>query len=77
VDLHRFAADRRRAPPLADSTNIDRRGFNGSDRRHRRSRRFTSATGMLVVATFSRTVSRAILVSWRRFGRKVAFVGRG
>ena len=66
---------------LADSTNIDRRGFTGSeiDVIGAFEEIFTSATGMLVVATFSSSLYRVqILVRLAaRFGRKVAFVGRG
>jgi ribonuclease J len=66
---------------LADSTNIDRRGFTGSeiDVVGAFEEIFTSAAGMLVVATFSSSLYRVqILVRLAaRFGRKLAFVGRG
>ena len=83
VDLHRFATlgSEGVLALLADSTNIDRRGFTGSeiDVIGAFEEIFTSATGMLVVATFSSSLYRVqILVRLAaRFGRKVAFVGRG
>jgi ribonuclease J len=83
VDLHRFATlgSEGVLALLADSTNIDRRGFTGSeiDVIGAFEEIFTSATGMLVVATFSSSLFRVqILVRLAaRFGRKVAFVGRG
>ena len=83
VDLHRFATlgSEGVLALLADSTNIDRRGFTGSENDviGAFEEIFTSATGMLVVATFSSSLYRVqILVRLAaRFGRKVAFVGRG
>ena len=83
MDLHRFATlgSEGVLALLADSTNIDRRGFTGSeiDVIGAFEEIFTSATGMLVVATFSSSLFRVqILVRLAaRFGRKVAFVGRG
>ena len=83
VDLHRFATlgSEGVLALLADSTNIDRRGFTGSeiDVIGAFEEIFTSATGMLVVAAFSSSLYRVqILVRLAaRFGRKVAFVGRG
>ncbi len=83
VDLHRFATlgSEGVLALMADSTNIDRRGFTGSEIEvvGAFEEIFTSATGMLVVATFSSSLYRVqILVRLAaRFGRKVAFVGRG
>jgi ribonuclease J len=66
---------------FADSTNIDRRGFTGSelDVVEAFEEIFASATGRIVVAAFSSSVYRMqVLVNLAvRFGRKVAFVGRG
>jgi ribonuclease J len=66
---------------LADSTNIDRRGFTGSelDVVDAFEEIFTSAAGRIVVAGFASSIYRMqILVDLAaRFGRKVAFVGRG
>ena len=82
-DFHRFA-ELGTAGVLAlfgDSTNIDRRGFTGSeiDVTEAFEEIFTSASGKLVVAAFSSSIYRMqILVNLAaRFGRKVAFVGRG
>ncbi len=82
-DLHRFA-ELGAAGVLAlfaDSTNIDRRGFTGSEREvvDAFEEIFTSATGRLLVAAFSSSVYRMqILVDLAaQFDRKVAFVGRG
>jgi ribonuclease J len=65
---------------FADSTNIDRRGFTGSELEvvGAFEEVFTSATGRLVVATFSSSLFRMqiLLRLAERFGRKVAFVGR-
>ena len=83
VDLHRFATLGAEGvlALLADSTNIDRRGFTGSeiDVVGAFEEIFTSSSGMLVVAAFSSSLYRVqILVRLaEQFGRKVAFVGRG
>ena len=83
VDLHRFATLGAEGvlALLADSTNIDRRGFTGSeiDVAGAFEEIFTSADGMLLVTTFASSIYRIqILVRLaERFGRKVAFVGRG
>jgi ribonuclease J len=83
MDLHRLATLGAEGVValLADSTNIDRRGFTGSeiDVIGAFEEIFTSATGLLLVATFSSSLFRVqILVRLaERFGRKVAFVGRG
>ncbi len=82
-DVHRFA-ELGSAGVLglfADSTNVDRRGFTGSETEviEALEEIFTSATGRLVVAAFSSCIYRMqILVNLAaQFDRKVAFVGRG
>ena len=66
---------------LADSTNIDRRGFTGSETEvvEAFEEIFTSATGQLIVAAFSSSIYRMQIVVdlAAQFDRKVAFVGRG
>jgi len=82
-DLHRFATlgGEGVLALFADSTNIDRPGFTGSelDVAGPFEEIFTSATGLLVVAAFASSIHRMqVLVRLaERFGRKVAFVGRG
>jgi ribonuclease J len=82
-DLHRFAqlGSEGVLALFGDSTNIDRRGFTGSETEvvEAFEEIFTSATGRLIVAAFSSSIYRMqILVDLAsRFGRKVAFVGRG
>jgi ribonuclease J len=82
LDLHRFATlgSEGVLALFADSTNIDRRGFTGSELEviGAFEELFTSAGGLLVVATFSSSLYRMqILVRLaEQFGRKVAFVGR-
>src|SRR5207249_9756104 len=82
-DVHRFA-ELGRAGVLAlfaDSTNIDRRGFTGSELEvvEAFEEIFTSANGRLIVAAFASSIYRMqILVDLAaQFDRKVAFVGRG
>jgi ribonuclease J len=81
-DLHRFATlgSEGVLALFADSTNIDRPGFTGSELEvvGAFEEIFTSATGMLVVATFASSLYRMQLLVRlaERFGRKVAFVGR-
>ncbi len=82
-DLHRFA-ELGAAGVLAlfaDSTNVDRRGFTGSetDVVEAFEEIFTSASGRLIVAAFASSIYRMqILVDLAaQFDRKVAFVGRG
>ena len=82
-DVHRFA-ELGSAGVLglfADSTNVDRRGFTGSETEviEAFEEIFTSTTGRLVVAAFSSSIYRMqILVNLAaQFDRKVAFVGRG
>jgi ribonuclease J len=66
---------------LCDSTNVDRKGFTGSEREVQDAfeELFTATEGRLVVATFSSSLHRLqILVDLATaFDRKVAFVGRG
>jgi ribonuclease J len=66
---------------FADSTNVDRRGFTGSevDVVDAFEEIFTAAHGRLVVAAFSSSIYRMqLLVDLAaQFDRKVAFVGRG
>jgi ribonuclease J len=66
---------------FADSTNIDRRGFTGSEREVTEAFEeiFSSTEGKIVVATFASSIYRMqILVDLAtQFGRKTAFVGRG
>jgi ribonuclease J len=82
-DLHRFAelGSQGVLALLADSTNIDRRGFTGSETEviEAFEEIFTSATGRIVVAAFASSIYRMqILVDLAaQFDRKVAFVGRG
>ena len=82
-DVHRFA-ELGAADVLAlfaDSTNIDRRGFTGSevDVVEAFEEIFTSATGRLIVAALASSIYRMqILVDLAvQFDRKVAFIGRG
>jgi ribonuclease J len=82
-DVHRFAelGGAGVLALFADSTNIDRRGFTGSEREvvEAFEEIFTSATGKLIVAAFASSIYRMqILVDLAaQFDRKVAFVGRG
>jgi ribonuclease J len=66
---------------LGDSTNIDRRGFTGSeiDVEDAFEEIFTSTAGKLVVAAFASSIYRMqIIVDLAvQFDRRVAFVGRG
>ena len=66
---------------LSDSTNVDRRGFTGSERDviDAFEEIFTSAQGRIVVATFASSLYRVqlLLDLASQFDRKVAFVGRG
>jgi ribonuclease J len=82
-DVHRFAelGTTGVLALFADSTNIDRRGFTGSELEvvEAFEEIFTSATGKLIVAAFASSIYRMqILVDLAaQFDRKVAFVGRG
>ncbi|HVH26853.1 MAG TPA: ribonuclease J [Vicinamibacterales bacterium] len=82
-DVHRFA-ELGTAGVLAlfaDSTNIDRRGFTGSERDviEAFEEIFTSTNGKLVVSAFASSIYRMqLLVDLAaQFDRKVAFLGRG
>src|SRR5215813_8325653 len=81
-DLHRFAelGTEGVLALFADSTNIDRKGFTGSEVEVIESfeELFTSTHGKLVVAAFSSSIYRMqILIDLAaQFDRKVAFVGR-
>jgi ribonuclease J len=82
-DVHRFAQLGAEGvlALFADSTNIDRRGFTGSELEvvEAFEEIFTSATGRLIVAAFASSIYRMqILVDLAaQFDRKVAFLGRG
>jgi ribonuclease J len=82
-DVHRFAelGSQGVLALFADSTNIDRRGYTGSERdvTDAFEEIFTSAAGRLIVAAFASSVYRLqILVDLAaQFDRKVAFTGRG
>lgn len=82
-DIHRFAQLGAEGvlALFADSTNIDRPGYTGSETEIVAAFEeiFSSATGRLVVAAFSSSLYRVqILVDLAaQFDRKVAFVGRG
>ncbi len=82
-DLHRFAelGGEGVLAMFGDSTNIDRRGFTGSEIEVEDAFEeiFTSTEGKLVVAAFASSIYRLqILVDLAvQFDRKVAFVGRG
>ncbi len=81
-DLHRFAELGQQGvlALFADSTNIDRKGFTGSEVEviEAFEEIFTSTHGKLVVAAFSSSIYRMqVLVDLAvQFERKVAFVGR-
>jgi ribonuclease J len=81
-DLHRFAELGAQGvlALFADSTNVDRRGFTGSEIEviEGFEEIFTSTHGKLVVAAFSSSIYRMqVLVDLAaQFDRKVAFVGR-
>jgi ribonuclease J len=82
-DLHRFAQLGAEGvlALFADSTNIDRRGYTGSelDVQEAFEEIFTSTEGKIVVAAFASSIYRMqILCDLAvQFDRKVAFVGRG
>src|SRR6266850_3396727 len=82
-DLHRFAELGAKGvlALFADSTNIDRRGFTGSELEviEAFEEIFTSSTGRIIVAAFASSIYRMqILVDLAaQFDRKVAFLGRG
>jgi ribonuclease J len=82
-DVHRFAelGSQGVLALFADSTNIDRRGYTGSEIEvvEAFEEIFTSATGRLIVAAFASSIYRMqILVDLAtQFDRRVAFTGRG
>jgi ribonuclease J len=82
-DVHRFAelGSAGVLALFADSTNIDRKGFTGSELEVKDAFEeiFTTTTGKLVVTAFASSVYRMqILVDLAaQFDRQVAFVGRG
>jgi ribonuclease J len=82
-DLHRFGelGSEGVLALLADSTNVDRRGFTGSETEvvEAFEEIFTSASGKLIVSAFSSSIYRMQIVVdlATQFDRKVAFVGRG
>lgn len=82
-DLHRFAQLGAEGvlAMFCDSTNIDRRGYTGSetDVEDAFEEIFTSSEGKIVVATFASSLYRLQIVVdlAAKFDRKVAFVGRG
>jgi ribonuclease J len=82
-DVHRFAQLGAEGvlALFSDSTNIDRRGFTGSetDVVAAFEEIFSSATGRVIVGAFASSIYRMqILVDLaHQFRRKVAFVGRG
>jgi len=83
VDVHRLAQLGASGvlALLSDSTNVDRRGFTGSelDVTDAFEEIFTNAEGKIVVATFASSIYRMqILIDLAaQFHRRVAFVGRG
>ncbi|HEY6617485.1 MAG TPA: ribonuclease J [Vicinamibacterales bacterium] len=83
VDVHRLAQLGASGvlTLLADSTNVDRRGFTGSevDVTDAFEEIFTNADGKIVVAAFASSIYRMqIVVDLAvQFDRRVAFVGRG
>ncbi len=82
-DLHRFAelGSQGVLALFADSTNIDRRGFTGSETEvvDAFDEIFTTASGRIIVAAFASSIYRMQIVVdlAEQFERKVAFVGRG
>ncbi|HXG88216.1 MAG TPA: ribonuclease J [Vicinamibacterales bacterium] len=82
-DLHRFAQLGAEGvlALFGDSTNIDRRGYTGSeiDVEDAFEEIFTSTEGKIVVAAFSSSLYRMQILTDLavQFDRKVAFVGRG
>jgi ribonuclease J len=82
-DIHRFAelGSQGVLALFGDSTNVDRRGFSGSelDVCDAFEEIFTSTAGKIVVGCFSSSLYRmqVIVDLAAQFDRKVAFVGRG
>jgi ribonuclease J len=83
VDFHRLAelGSAGVLALLADSTNVDRKGFTGSEVEviDAFEEIFTSATGKIVVAMFASSLYRVQILAdlAAQFDRKVALVGRG
>jgi ribonuclease J len=83
VDVHRLAqlGTEGVLVLLGDSTNVERKGFSGSERdvEDGFEEIFTSARGRIVVAMFASSLYRMQIVVdlASQFDRKVAFVGRG
>jgi ribonuclease J len=83
VDFHRFAQLGASGVHvlLADSTNIERRGFSGSELEvvDAFEEIFTSAKGKIVVAMFASSIYRMQILAdlAAQFDRQLAFVGRG
>src|SRR3954469_5217696 len=83
VDFHRLAelGSAGVLALLADSTNIDRKGFTGSeiDVIDGFEEIFTASTGKIVVAMFASSLYRVQILAdlAAQFDRKVALVGRG
>ena len=83
VDFHRLAELGARGvlAMFGDSTNVDRKGFAGSERDviDAFEEIFTSAKGKIVVAAFASSIYRMQIVVdlAAQFDRHVAFVGRG
>jgi ribonuclease J len=83
VDVHRLAQLGASGvlALLADSTNIDRRGFTGSevDVTDAFEEIFTNTDGKIIVATFASSIYRMQIVVdlAAQFDRRVAFIGRG
>jgi ribonuclease J len=83
VDVHRLAQLGASGvlALLADSTNVDRRGFTGSevDVTDAFEEIFTNADGKIVVAAFASSIYRMQIVAdlAAQFDRRVAFIGRG
>ena len=83
VDFHRLAqlGEAGVLALFADSTNVERRGFTGSEVEVTDAFEeiFTSASGKIVVAMFASSIYRMQIVTdlAAQFDRRVAFVGRG
>ena len=83
VDFHRLAqlGEAGVLALFADSTNVERRGFTGSEVEVTDAFEeiFTSAGGKIVVAMFASSIYRMQIVAdlAAQFDRRVAFVGRG
>jgi ribonuclease J len=83
MDFHRFAELGREGilALFGDSTNIDRKGFTGSEVEvvEAFEEIFTSTEGKIVVAQFASSIYRMQIVAdlAAQFGRKLAFVGHG